>query len=109
MESEQVLKSQSIFEGKILNLRMDVVNLPDGSEASREVVEHKPAVVAVPVDSENNVILVRQYRYAVGQTLLETPAGRVEESETPDVLAAAEAAGDDESDEEEDQEKETRW
>ena len=84
MESEQVLKSQSIFEGKILNLRMDVVNLPDGSEASREVVEHKPAVVAVPVDSENNVILVRQYRYAVGQTLLETPAGRVEESETPD-------------------------
>lgn len=84
MESEQVLKSQSIFEGKILNLRMDVVNLPDGSEASREVVEHKPAVVAVPVDSENNVILVRQYRYAVGQALLETPAGTVEESETPD-------------------------
>ena len=84
MESEQVLKSQSIFEGKILNLRMDVVNLPDGSEASREVVEHKPAVVAVPVDSENNVILVRQYRHAVGQTLLETPAGTVEESETPD-------------------------
>ena len=84
MESEQVLKSQSIFDGKILNLRMDVVTLPDGSEVSREVVEHKPAVVAVPVDSENNVILVRQYRYAVGQALLEAPAGRVEESETPD-------------------------
>ena len=57
MESEQVLESQSIFEGKILNLRMDVVTLPDGSEASREVVEHRPAVVVVPVDSENNVIL----------------------------------------------------
>ena len=90
MQPEQSLTSQSIFDGKVVKVRVDTVSLPDGGEASREVVEHRPAVVVVPVDSEENVILVRQYRYPVAQALLEAPAGVVEESETPDECAQRE-------------------
>ena len=83
MEPETALTSDLVFDGKLLRLRVDTVRLPDGRQASREVVEHRPAVVVVPIDGEDNVVLVRQFRYAVGESLLEAPAGGVEESETP--------------------------
>lgn len=90
MEPEQVLSTQTVFEGKIVKMRVDTVLLPGGREASREVVEHRPAVVVVPVDSENNVMLVRQYRHPVGHAMLEAPAGLVEEGEHPDDCAQRE-------------------
>jgi ADP-ribose pyrophosphatase len=83
MQAETTLSSRAIFDGEILRVRIDTVRLPDGRRASREVVEHKPAVVVVPIDADDNVVLVRQYRYAVGATLLEAPAGGVEEGEAP--------------------------
>ena len=90
MQAETPLASSPIFNGKVLSLRVDTVRLPNGVRTSREVVEHRPAVVLIPVDAEGNVILVRQYRYAVGETLLEAPAGIVEESETPEECAQRE-------------------
>ena len=83
MPAEVPLSSTAIFDGKILRVRIDTVRLPDGRRASREVVEAQPAVVVVPIDADDNVILVRQYRYAVGAALLEAPAGKVEGSEAP--------------------------
>ena len=69
---------------------MDTVGLPGGRETVREVVEHAACVVVVPVDSNGDVLLVRQYRYATGLSLLETPAGRVEPGESPDECAQRE-------------------
>lgn len=83
MNAETPLASKPVFNGQLLRVRVDTVRLPDGRQAIREVVEHRPAVVIVPIDSEDNVHLVRQYRYPVGEALLEAPAGVLGESEKP--------------------------
>ena len=90
MEPEVRLTSERIFDGRILNLRVDTVALPGGGEATREVAEHRPACVIVPLDDDGDVLLVRQYRHAVGETLLEAPAGQVEEGELPEECARRE-------------------
>ena len=90
VESEQLLETERVFDGRIVGIRVDTVALPDGSRASREVVEHGASAVIVPVDREDNVILVRQYRHPAGQALLEAPAGVVHGSETPDECAQRE-------------------
>ena len=90
MEAEKRLSSEPIFDGKIVRLRVDTVLLPNGAKSTREVVDHDNAVVIVPVDSEDNVLLVRQYRYPVEATLLEAPAGIIEDSEDPDEAAQRE-------------------
>ena len=90
MQQEQLISTESVFEGKIVRVRVDVVSLPNGVEARREVVEHQASVVVVPIDAEGNVVLVRQYRHPAGQTLLEAPAGLVEASERPDDCAQRE-------------------
>ena len=84
---EQVTGSEELYRGKILALRRDTVLLAKGErqvEAVREVVEHDPSVVIVPVDDEDNVLLVRQYRHSTGQALLEAPAGGIEPGEDPE-------------------------
>ena len=83
MAAERRLSGETAFRGKIVNVRVDTVGLRQGGRAIREVVEHRPAVVLVPIDPDGNLVLVRQYRYPVGETLLEAPAGIIEESETP--------------------------
>lgn len=80
---EKTLDSRIVYQGKILNLRVDKVLLPNGAEGLREVVEHAGAVAVVALTEKNEVILVRQYRYAVGRELLEIPAGKLEEGEDP--------------------------
>jgi len=89
-DPERQLSSRSIFEGRVVSLRVDEVLLPDGGTSTREVVDHRPAVVIVPIDDSGNLLMVRQYRYAVGETLLEAPAGVVEEGEEPDETAQRE-------------------
>jgi ADP-ribose pyrophosphatase len=84
MDREKRLSSDRIFEGQILNLRVDRVRMPDGRESTREIIEHSAAVAIVPVDAEDNVLLVRQYRYALGKELLEVPAGGVDGDEDPE-------------------------
>ena len=83
---EKTVKKQYIYKGKILNLRCDDAVLPDGKPCKREIVEH-PGGAAILCVQDGKVILVRQYRYAYGEELLEIPAGKLNRGEDP--LAAA--------------------
>jgi ADP-ribose pyrophosphatase len=78
---EKTLAQKTLYTGKILNLRVDDVELPGGKPAIREVVEHKPAVGILPVLGDGTILLIRQHRYAVGEDMLEIPAGILEENE----------------------------
>jgi len=75
---EKLVDSKGIFRGRILNLRVDEVELPDGKRSIREVIEHCGAVVVIPVLENGNILLVRQYRHASGEFLLELPAGKLD-------------------------------
>jgi ADP-ribose pyrophosphatase len=76
-------RSERLYEGRVLNLRVDHVRLPDGTTIKREIVEHGGAVAMVPLDDEGYVHLVRQYRPAVDRHLLEIPAGGLKPGEEP--------------------------
>ena len=78
---ETTLETRRIYEGNIINVRVDTVRMPSGRSATREIVEHSHAVCIVPVDADGNVLLVRQYRKPAEEALLEVPAGGVEEGE----------------------------
>jgi ADP-ribose pyrophosphatase len=87
---EKFLLTERLYEGKIINLRRDIVLLPNGREATREVVEHPGAVAIVPVLSDGKILLVRQFRYPVEKILLEIPAGKLDAGEAPEACAARE-------------------
>jgi ADP-ribose pyrophosphatase len=72
---EKAISSKRIFEGRLLKLRVDYVKLSNGVETTREVVEHPGAVAIVAVTQDNELVLVRQFRTAAGEVLLEIPAG----------------------------------
>ncbi len=82
--AEETLSSQRFFQGRILNLRVDTVQLPDGRQSTREIVEHRGAAAAVPLLDEERVVLVRQWRQPAQKVLLEIPAGVLEEGESPE-------------------------
>ena len=90
MEAETRLSSRRVYEGKVLNLRVDRAVLPGGGEAIREVVEFRGGVAILALDDANRVLLIRQYRYAVGETIWELPAGMLEPGEMPEVCAERE-------------------
>jgi ADP-ribose pyrophosphatase len=83
MAEERVLSSQSIYNGRAVNLRVDTIQMPDGRETTREVVEHSECVVVVAIDADKKVLLVKQYRLPVQKDLLELPAGGIEGDEEP--------------------------
>ncbi len=78
---ERVATTRRIYEGRIVRLREDTAELADGRTVLREVVEHTEVAAIVPVDSDGNIILVRQYRLPAREALLEIPAGGAEDSE----------------------------
>ncbi|MBR5490993.1 MAG: NUDIX hydrolase [Oscillospiraceae bacterium] len=80
---EKCVSSKDIFKGRIVHVHVDDVELIDGSRAVREIVEHDGGVTVIPVDAEGNVYCVRQYRYAFGKSIIETPAGKLEKGEAP--------------------------
>ena len=80
---EKKLTSKQIFDGKVVKLFVDTVELPDGSEAIREIVRHPGAVCVIPVTKDMDVVTVKQYRYAFEQIMLEIPAGKLEPGEDP--------------------------
>lgn len=86
------LRSETVHEGKLLTVRVDTVRLPSGNERGREVVVHPGAIALVPLLDDGRVVLVRQWRHAVGQVLLEVPAGTREPGEDPAATAARELA-----------------
>ncbi|MBI2328072.1 MAG: NUDIX hydrolase [Chloroflexi bacterium] len=86
MAEEQTLSSRLIYEGRTVRLRVDTVQMPGGRETTREIVEHSDCVAIVAIDADDNVLLVNQFREAVGKELLEIPAGGIEPGE--DAVAA---------------------
>lgn len=88
--TELTLSSKEVYRGRVVSLRLDQVRLPDGREATREVVEHHGAVAIVPIDDDGQVLLVRQFRTPVGKALLEIPAGSLDEGEDPHAAAQRE-------------------
>ncbi|MGI5963372.1 MAG: NUDIX domain-containing protein [Lawsonibacter sp.] len=87
--TEYPVESRTIFEGKIVKLTLDQARLPDGSLASREVVYHPGGVAILALDEDLMVTLVRQYRYPIGQLLLELPAGKLDHGAEEDRLLGA--------------------
>lgn len=73
--------SRTLISGGFLEVRRDDVRLPDGSHATREYIQHGGAVAVIPLLDDGRVVLVRQYRYPLGQVLLELPAGKREAGE----------------------------
>lgn len=80
---EKTLERQPIFEGRIIKVHVDKVELPNGSTSTREIVNHPGGVGILALDQDNNVLTVTQYRYAYQQALLEIPAGKLERGEDP--------------------------
>lgn len=90
MTAPSQAESRTIYAGRVVTLRLDAVPGPDGKPRQREIVEHAPAAAVVAVDAEDRVLLVRQHRPAVGDDLLEIPAGLVDDGETPEAAARRE-------------------
>jgi ADP-ribose pyrophosphatase len=87
---EETISSRLVFSGEVLNLRVDDVRLPDGSLSTREIIEHRDCVCIIPVDESGKLLLVKQYRRAIEKSLLEIPAGSIDEGENPEEAASRE-------------------
>jgi ADP-ribose pyrophosphatase len=85
-----VLSSERVFKGKVLDVDRDRVRMPNGREVDVDVVRHVRSVVLLPVPEPGHIILVRQYRYPVNRWLWELPAGSVDAGEEPDAAARRE-------------------
>ncbi|MBQ8590229.1 MAG: NUDIX hydrolase [Firmicutes bacterium] len=75
---EVMVKSEDIFDGHILHVKFDTVMLPNGNEATRELIRHIGAVAVVPLTDDGKVIVERQFRYPLGQVITEIPAGKLD-------------------------------
>jgi ADP-ribose diphosphatase len=83
----RLLSSRNIYRGRIVNLEIDRIVEPSGNEVEREIVRHPGAAVLLPVTPEKRVVLVRQYRYAADEVMLEAPAGTIDPGESPEKTA----------------------
>jgi len=88
--AEATVASQRVYEGRLINLRVDTVRLENGRLTKREIVEHPGAVAVVALDQDANAILVRQFRKPTEKKLLEIPAGTLEAGEEPIACARRE-------------------
>lgn len=80
---EKTLEKRYIYKGRIINVRADTAELPNGKQALREVVEHPGGVTIAALTDENELIFVRQFRYPYSEVVLELPAGKLENGEDP--------------------------
>ncbi|QUI23051.1 NUDIX hydrolase [Vallitalea pronyensis] len=90
MDKIQLLNRKEIFKGKRVNLVIDELKMPNGKIVEWELVTHNGAAAIIPIDEEGNIILVRQYRNAADDYVLEIPAGGLEPGEDPKVCASRE-------------------
>ena len=81
--TEKTLSSKSVFDGRILHITLDEVELPNGKKSKREVVNHPGGVAVAALDGDNNLLFVRQFRYPYKEIVLELPAGKLEKGSTP--------------------------
>ena len=87
--TEKTLTQEYQFRGKIMNCRVDTALLPNGKECVREVCEHLGGVGILPITRDGQVLLVRQFRYPYGKTILEIPAGKLDHGAEENVLLGA--------------------
>ena len=88
--SEQQLSTEQLVKGKLIDAWRDTVRLPDGTTGVREYIKHPGAVIILPLFEGGMTMLVRQFRYAVGKTFLELPAGKLDKGESPEVAVQRE-------------------
>jgi ADP-ribose pyrophosphatase len=86
----RVVSSEPIYTGRVIDVRVDQIEIEPGRVFKREVVAHPGAVVILPIDNDGRVLWVVQYRYAAGKALLELPAGTLEHGEDPEACARRE-------------------
>ena len=85
---EKKVKSESIFDGVLLHVKRDTVTLPNGKEATREWIKHPGASSVIPILPDGRIILVRQYRYPIGEVTLEVPAGKLDAPDEDPLVCA---------------------
>jgi ADP-ribose pyrophosphatase len=90
MTDPERLTHERVYDGKVFSVDRDRVRMPNGREVTLDVVRHPKSVVLLPMPEPGHVILIRQYRYAVGRWLWELPAGSVDEGEQPEAAARRE-------------------
>jgi ADP-ribose pyrophosphatase len=78
---ERFVSGEQVFKGMLLDVRRDIVAMPDGAHATREYVVHPGAVTVVPILDDGRLVMERQYRYPVGRVVLEFPAGKLDAGE----------------------------
>jgi ADP-ribose diphosphatase len=86
----ELIKSETILEGRTFKIRRDYLKTPNGGETRLEIIEHGGSVVLIPIDEEGNILFVRQYRHAIARDLFELPAGTREGDEPYEDCAARE-------------------
>jgi ADP-ribose pyrophosphatase len=86
----KTLSSEAVYKGRVFDVYREELAYPDGRSFQMDIIQHNGAVVVVPLDQQGRIIFVRQYRHAVGQHLIELPAGTLELGEDPLVCALRE-------------------
>jgi ADP-ribose pyrophosphatase len=81
--SEQTIRGEWVFRGKLLQVRRDLVRLPDGASTEREYIEHPGAVMIIALLDNGDLVMERQYRYPLRRDVLELPAGKIDAGEPP--------------------------
>ena len=82
--------SEIVFQGKLLDVRRDIVILPNGANGIREWIKHPGAVCCIPILPNGKIALIRQYRYSVRKMMIELPAGKLDKRENPEKCAIRE-------------------
>lgn len=92
MKPYEIIKSETVFNGRFIRVDRDVLHSPDGGEMLREIVVSRQAAAIVAENDKGEIVLVKQYRHAVKKETLEIPAGLLEEGEEPIDCARRELA-----------------
>lgn len=87
---EKTLHSETIYEGRIIDVRVEDVQLPNGKQSKRELIDHPGAVAIIAQTPDDKILAVRQYRKALGKAIVEIPAGKLEQGEEPELTAVRE-------------------
>ncbi len=87
---EKTIEKEVLFEGRIINLQVEKVTLPNGKTSTREIIKHPGAVCVIALTDDDKLIMVEQYRKALERSILEIPAGKLEPGEEPVITAARE-------------------
>jgi NTP pyrophosphohydrolases including oxidative damage repair enzymes len=87
---EKTIKNKIVFKGNFLTLNNDKVLLPNGNTSTREWIEHPGAVCCIPILPDGKIGLIKQYRYAVKEQMIEIPAGKLDQNEKPEKCALRE-------------------